>query len=113
MKRKKCNPDSRGWQVKCSGHPHVLLAMMNEAITLFEEGVASVEDIDEAMKLGAGMPLGPFKLADLVGLDTIHHACEVIYKELGRDKFRPPFALTQHVRAGRLGRKTRQGFYKY
>ncbi|MBN2083478.1 3-hydroxyacyl-CoA dehydrogenase family protein [bacterium] len=91
----------------------VLLAMMNEAITLYEEGVASIEDIDEAMKLGAGMPLGPFKLADLVGLDTIHHASEVIYKELGRDKFRPPFALTQHVRAGRLGRKTRRGFYRY
>lgn len=91
----------------------VLLAMMNEAITLHEEGVASIEDIDEAMKLGAGMPMGPFKLADMVGLDTIHHACEVIYKELGRDKFRPPFALTQHVRAGRFGRKTRHGFYKY
>jgi len=91
----------------------VLLAMMNEAITLYEEGVASIEDIDEAMKLGAGMPLGPFKLADLVGLDTIHHACEVIHRELGRDKFRPPFALTQHVRAGRFGRKTRHGFYKY
>ena len=91
----------------------VLLAMMNEAITLHEEGVASIEDIDEAMKLGAGMPLGPFKLADLVGLDTIHHACSVIYRELGRDKFRPPFSLTQHVRAGRLGRKTRHGYYKY
>ncbi len=91
----------------------VLLAMMNEAITIHEEGIASMEDIDEAMKLGAGMPLGPFKLADLVGLDTIHHACEVIYRELGRDKFRPPFSLTQHVRAGRLGRKTRHGFYKY
>ena len=91
----------------------VLLAMMNEAITLHEEGIASIEDIDTAMKLGAGMPLGPFKLADLVGLDTIHHACEVIYKELGRDKFRPPFNLTQHVKSGRLGRKTRHGFYKY
>jgi len=91
----------------------VLLAMMNEAIALYEEGVASIEDIDEAMKLGAGMPMGPFKLADLVGLDTIHHACEVIYKDLGRDKFRPPFVLTQHVRAGRFGRKTRHGFYKY
>jgi 3-hydroxybutyryl-CoA dehydrogenase len=91
----------------------VLIAMMNEAITLHEEGIASIEDIDTAMKLGAGMPLGPFKLADLVGLDTIHHACEVIYNELGRDKFRPPFKLTQHLKAGRLGRKTRHGFYKY
>lgn len=91
----------------------VLLAMMIEAITLHEEGIATIEDIDEAMKLGAGMPMGPFKLADLVGLDTIHRACEVIHGELGRDKFRPPFSLSQHVRAGRLGRKTRRGFYEY
>lgn len=91
----------------------VLIAMMNEAISLHEQGIASIEDIDTAMKLGAGFPLGPFKLADLVGLDTIHHASEVMYRELGRDKFRPPFKLTQHVRAGRLGRKTRHGFYKY
>jgi 3-hydroxybutyryl-CoA dehydrogenase len=90
----------------------ILLAMMVEAITLYEEGVASIEDIDLAMKLGAGLPMGPFKLADLVGLDTIHHACEVIYEELGRDKFKPPFALTQRVRAGKLGRKTRGGFYE-
>ena len=91
----------------------VLLAMLCEAITLYEEGIASMEDIDEALRLGAGMPMGPFKLADLVGLDTIHHACEVVYHETGRDKYRPPFTLSQHVRAGRLGRKTRQGFYKY
>lgn len=91
----------------------VLLAMMVEAICLYEGGVASIEDIDTAMKLGAGMPLGPFKLADLVGLDTIHHALEVLYGELGDCKFKPPFALSQHVRAGRFGRKTRHGFYKY
>lgn len=91
----------------------VLIAMMNEAITLHEEGIASIEDIDTAMKLGAGFPLGPFKLADLVGLDTVHNASELMYRELGRDKFRPPFKLSQHVRAGRLGRKTRHGFYKY
>ena len=83
----------------------VLIAMLNEAITLYEEGVASIEDIDEAMKLGAGMPLGPFKLADLVGLDVIEHAADVIHRELGRDKFHPPFTLRQHVRAGRLGVK--------
>lgn len=91
----------------------VLLAMMVEAICLYEGSVASIEDIDTAMKLGAGMPLGPFKLADLVGLDTIHHALEVLYSELGDEKFKPPFALSQHVRADRLGRKTRHGFYKY
>lgn len=91
----------------------VLTAMMNEAITLYEEGVASLEDIDDAMRLGANFPLGPFKLCDLVGLDVYNHACETIYRELGRDKFRPPFTLKQHIRAGRLGRKTRHGFYKY
>jgi 3-hydroxybutyryl-CoA dehydrogenase len=91
----------------------VLTAMMNEAITIYEEGVASLEDIDDAMRLGANFPLGPFKLCDLVGLDTYNHACETIYTELGRDKFRPPFTLKQHLRAGRLGRKTRHGFYKY
>lgn len=91
----------------------VLTAMMNEAIMVLEEGVASVEDIDEALKLGAGFPLGAFKLCDLVGLDVFLHASESIYSELGRDKFRPPFTLRQYVRAGRLGRKTKHGFYKY
>lgn len=91
----------------------VLLAMVNEAIRLAEDGIASIEDIDDAMRLGAGFPLGPFKLADLVGLDVLEHACDTIYNELGDSKFRPPFMLRQLVRAGRLGRKTRHGFYKY
>jgi len=91
----------------------VLLAMMTEAIRLAEEGVASVPDIDEAMKLGAGFPMGPFKLADLVGLDVIEHACDSIYRGLNDPKFRPPELLRQHVRDGHLGRKSRQGFYKY
>ena len=91
----------------------VLVAMMNEAIHLLEEGAASLEDIDEAMKLGAGFPLGPFRLCDLVGLDVFEHTCESIYKELGDDKFRPPVILKQLVAAGRLGRKSRHGFYKY
>jgi 3-hydroxybutyryl-CoA dehydrogenase len=91
----------------------VLVALMNEAIRLLEDGVASLEDIDEAMKLGAGFPLGPFKLADLVGLDVFLHTCESIHAELGEDKFRPPVLLKQLVAAGRLGRKTRHGFYQY
>jgi 3-hydroxybutyryl-CoA dehydrogenase len=91
----------------------VLVAMMNEAIRLHEEGIASIHDIDEAMRLGAGFPVGPFKLADLVGLDVLEHASQVIYSELGQDKFRPPHALRTLVRAGRLGRKTRSGFYEY
>ena len=91
----------------------VLVAMMNEAIRLHEEGIASIQDIDEAMRLGANFPVGPFKLADLVGLDVLEHASQVIYGELGLEKFRPPHSLKSLVRAGRLGRKTRQGFYKY
>jgi 3-hydroxybutyryl-CoA dehydrogenase len=91
----------------------VLVAMMNEAIALHEEGIADIHDIDEAMKLGAGFPVGPFKLADLVGLDVLEHASKVIYDELGHPKFRPPQSLKKLVRAGRLGRKTRHGFYKY
>jgi 3-hydroxybutyryl-CoA dehydrogenase len=91
----------------------ILLAMINEAMVLRDEGIASVEDIDEAMKLGAGVPLGPFKLADLVGLDVYLHTCESILRERGDAKFTPPFSLKQLVRAGKLGRKTRHGFYKY
>jgi 3-hydroxybutyryl-CoA dehydrogenase len=91
----------------------VLVALMNEAIRLHEDGAASMEDIDEAMKLGAGFPLGPFRLADLVGLDVYAHTCGSIYRELGEEKFRPPALLKQLVAAGRLGRKTRHGFYKY
>jgi 3-hydroxybutyryl-CoA dehydrogenase len=91
----------------------VLLAMMTEAIRLAEDEVASIPDIDEAMKLGAGFPMGPFKLADLVGLDVIEHACDSIYRGLDDPKFRPPELLRQRVRDGHLGRKTREGFYKY
>lgn len=91
----------------------ILLALMVEAMVLAQEGISSFEDIDEAMRLGTGMPMGPFKLADFVGLDVVEHSLESIYEERGDDKFRPPFLLKQHVRAGRLGRKTRHGFYKY
>jgi len=91
----------------------ILLAMMVEAISLAESGISSMEDIDEAMRLGAGWPMGPFRLADLVGLDVIDHACQGIYSELGDPKFKPPVLLRRYVRAGRLGRKTRHGFYKY
>jgi 3-hydroxybutyryl-CoA dehydrogenase len=91
----------------------VLITMMNEAIKLYEDGAASIEDIDEAMRLGAGFPLGPFKLADLVGLDVYLDTCESIHRELGDPKFLPPVLVRQLVSAGRLGRKARHGFYKY
>jgi 3-hydroxybutyryl-CoA dehydrogenase len=91
----------------------VLTAMMNEAINLYEEGAASIEDIDTAMRLGAGFPLGPFRLADLVGLDTYQHTCDSIHRETGRSHFFTPKTVRQFVRAGRFGRKNRRGFYSY
>ncbi|MCM2534300.1 3-hydroxyacyl-CoA dehydrogenase NAD-binding domain-containing protein [Neobacillus pocheonensis] len=84
----------------------------NEAMNLLMEGVASVEDIDRAMKLGLNHPMGPLELADLVGLDTRLRNMEYLYKTLG-EKYRPFPLLIKYVKAGRLGRKTGQGFYKY
>lgn len=84
----------------------------NEAMNLLMEGVASVEDIDKAMKLGLNHPMGPLELADLVGLDTRLRNMEYLYKTLG-EKYRPCPLLIKYVKAGRLGRKSGQGFYKY
>jgi 3-hydroxybutyryl-CoA dehydrogenase len=91
----------------------VLMAMAVEAMALVEEGIGDPKSVDEAMRLGAGWPLGPFKLMDLVGLDVFLHACEGLYVAHGHDKFRPPFILRQMVQAGRLGRKSGGGFYDY
>jgi len=84
-----------------------------QAIRMLEEGVASAEDIDRAMELGYGYPMGPLRLSDLVGLDVRLAIADYLYKELGSDAFRPPQLLKQMVRAGKLGRKTGEGFYKY
>ncbi len=89
------------------------VALGLQAVRMLEEGVASAEDIDRAMELGYGHPMGPLKLADLVGLDVRLAIAEYLYKELGSDTFRPPQLLKQMVRAGKLGRKTGEGFYKY
>jgi 3-hydroxybutyryl-CoA dehydrogenase len=83
-----------------------------EAIRMLETGVASAEDIDLAMELGYRHPMGPLKLGDLVGLDVRLAILEHLHKELG-EQFRPPALLRQMVRAGKLGRKTGEGFYKY
>ncbi len=91
----------------------VLVAMAVEAMKVVEEGIANVQEVDEAMKLGAGWPMGPFRLMDLVGLDVFLHACESIYTELGHEKFRPPQLLKRYVHAGLLGRKSGRGFYNY
>jgi 3-hydroxybutyryl-CoA dehydrogenase len=91
----------------------LLVPMMNEAFNLLQEGVASAEDIDKAMKLGTNMPMGPFELADYTGLDIGLDVMEVLYRETGDPKFRPSTLLRKYVRAGRLGRKTGRGVYEY
>jgi 3-hydroxybutyryl-CoA dehydrogenase len=84
-----------------------------EAVRMLEEGVASAEDIDRAMELGYGYPMGPLKLGDLVGLDIRLAIAEYLYAELGSPTFRPPQLLKKMVRAGKLGKKSGEGFYKY
>ena len=84
----------------------------NEAFHMLQEGIASAEDIDKALKLGLNHPMGAFELVDLVGLDTRLHILEYLHKTLG-EKFRPAPLLTQYVKAGRLGRKSGRGVYEY
>ncbi|MCP9465773.1 MAG: 3-hydroxyacyl-CoA dehydrogenase family protein, partial [Nitrospira sp.] len=91
----------------------VLMPMINEAIFALEQGVASAEAIDQAMTAGTNHPVGPFALADRIGLDTVLAICEVLYRELGDPKFRPCPLLRRYVEAGWLGRKTGRGFYRY
>jgi len=91
----------------------LLVPMMNEAFNLLQEGVASAEEIDKAMKLGTNMPMGPFELADYTGLDIGLDVMEVLFRETGDPKFRPSTLLRKYVRAGRLGRKSGRGVYEY
>jgi len=91
----------------------ILCPMINEAIFLYSEGVASAEDIDQGMVLGANHPIGPLALADLVGLDTLLHVLDGLHCELGEDKYRPAPLLRKMVRAGYLGRKSGMGFYAF
>jgi 3-hydroxybutyryl-CoA dehydrogenase len=84
----------------------------NEAFHMLQEGVASAEDIDKALKLGLNHPMGPFEMVDLVGLDTRLHILEYLHKTLG-EKFRPAPLMVQYVKAGRLGRKSGRGVYAY
>ncbi len=91
----------------------LLIPMINEGIGAFADGVASKEEIDEAMKLGAGHPIGPLALADLVGLDVCLAIMEVLHREFGEDKYRPHPLLRKMVRANLLGRKNGKGFYDY
>jgi len=91
----------------------LLVPMMNEAFNLLQEGVASAQDIDKAMKLGTNMPMGPFELADYTGIDIGLDVMEVLFRETGDPKFRPSPLLRKYVRAGRLGKKTGRGVYDY
>jgi len=84
----------------------------NEAFYMLQEGIASPEDIDKALKLGLNHPMGPFEMIDLVGLDTRLHILEYLHKTLG-EKFRPSPLLVQYVKAGRLGKKSGRGVYTY
>jgi 3-hydroxybutyryl-CoA dehydrogenase len=91
----------------------LLVPYLLDAIRVYESGLATLEDIDQAMKLGCGYPMGPFTLLDLVGLDTAMYVAEVMFDEFREPRYAPPPLLKRMVMAGHLGRKSGQGFYKY
>jgi 3-hydroxybutyryl-CoA dehydrogenase len=91
----------------------ILIPMINEAIFVLQEGIASAEDIDKGMVFGANHPIGPLALADLVGLDTLLMVIDNLYQETADSKYRPSPLLKKLVRAGHFGRKTGRGFYQY
>ena len=91
----------------------ILIPMINEAAGLYAEGIASAEDIDIAMKLGANHPMGPLALGDLIGLDVCLDIMEALFEETGDAKYRPCLYLKKMVRNGYLGRKSGKGFFTY
>jgi 3-hydroxybutyryl-CoA dehydrogenase len=91
----------------------LLVPYLLDSIRALEEGVGSIEDIDNGMKLGCGHPMGPLTLADFVGLDTTYHIAEILYREYRERRFAPPPLIKRMVLAGMLGRKSGKGFYDY
>ncbi|MFQ6070318.1 MAG: 3-hydroxyacyl-CoA dehydrogenase family protein [Candidatus Aminicenantales bacterium] len=91
----------------------VLAGLLNEAAVIYDDGIASAEDIDEAMKLGAGLPMGPLALIDMIGLDVHLAKMETLYQKLKDERYRPPEVIKRMVEEGKLGRKAGEGFYKY
>ncbi len=89
------------------------IVLGNEAARMLEQGVASASDLDTAMRLGYGHPMGPLELSDLVGLDVRHHITQYLHKELGGDQFVPPEITRKLVEAGDFGKKTGRGFYDW
>jgi 3-hydroxybutyryl-CoA dehydrogenase len=102
-----CKKDSPGFVVT-----RILQPWYNEGMRMLDEGIATAEDIDKAVRLGGGFPMGPLQLRDLVGLDTALKVAKYMSENLG-DRFRPPQCLIRNVSAGHLGRKTKRGFYQY
>lgn len=91
----------------------VLAGLLNEAAVVYADGVASPEDIDEAMKLGAGLPMGPLALIDMIGLDIHLVKMETLYEKLKDERYKPPEIIKKMVAEGKLGKKVGEGFYKY
>ncbi len=91
----------------------VLAGLLNEAAVVYSDGIASPEDIDTAMKLGAGLPMGPLALIDMIGLDIHLAKMETLYSRLNDDRYKPPEIIRELIAEGRLGRKSGEGFHKY
>ena len=91
----------------------LLVPYLLDAIRIYEGGLASLEDIDQGMKLGCGYPMGPFTLLDFVGLDTTYYIANIMFDEFREKRFAPPPLLRRMVQAGLYGRKTGRGFYDY
>jgi 3-hydroxybutyryl-CoA dehydrogenase len=91
----------------------VLAGLLNEAAVVYADGIASAQDIDEAMKLGAGLPMGPLALIDMIGLDIHLSKMETLYEKLNDERYKPPEIIKRMVAEGKLGKKSGEGFYKY